>query len=423
MNSRSKTQAHPDRIAETLIALGWREVGNHTDSRLPLHHDDKRKARCFCSPQLNYIYIKVQPGDHSAAKAMPIVAQLTLESALKAANIPTLQLAPEPTHGTMYGRLDRRKHKGTEEIAHGLAMVCDDEHLALLFNTIDNAHVGGAKSHSQLLPTPHSETARPEVAAHESDERAGISEQRFPLHGPIPCRRCWPTDSKSKELTTSDKQFRVINDPGAWGASDPEVLVLGISKGFTQAQEFAAGEFDRVPFKNCRPRVRDTLAAIGLMDRALDVNAAMRADEQRFGWGSLVRCSLSGWNNKKQAFGAGTPEVLPAFEHPEAKRFLTGCMDRYLSALPPRTRFVVLLGNDDGYMATFAEELRRLYPSVEKVNKVAHKTGSVLWVHTAHPSPGNGHFSTFISGSVDQKQGLKRDLAQRAVASHKALLT
>lgn len=243
----------------------------------------------------------------------------------------------------------------------------------------------------------------------------------LPPHGPIACRACW-TDPASRVHTTSDRKFRIVNDPGAWGSTRPEILVLGISKGFTQADAYEKVNFDAVPFKGCRSRLRQSLAAIGVMDSNADIDAAMSRREQRYGWGSLVRCSLSGWNAKKQVYGAGTPEVLPAFEHPEAGRFVDGCMRRFLGRLPDTTRIVVLLGNADAYVESFAERLRRLHPQTyRRLNPVAHSTGvgdtgQALWVHAAHPSPGNGHFTAFINGAAESKQGAKRECAKGAVA-------
>jgi len=245
-------------------------------------------------------------------------------------------------------------------------------------------------------------------------------EDTLPLHGPITCRKCW--SGNETEFTTADGKFRVVNDPGAWGSATPEVLVLGISKGFTQANAFSRGDFDAVPFKGFRPRLRQALSLIGLMPPDADIDGALSAREERFGWGSLVRCSLSGWNAKKQAFGAGTPEVLPAFEHPEASRFLGGCMQRFLGALPARTRFVALLGNSDGYIETVGEQLRTMFPhSYRRVNSVAHQTGAVLWVHTGHPSTGNGHFPSFANGDASSKQGQKRELAKAAVEAQRGV--
>lgn len=240
----------------------------------------------------------------------------------------------------------------------------------------------------------------------------------LPAHGPVGCRKCWPTNHAGNVFTTSDQRFRVVNDPGAWGSQNPAVLVLGISKGFTQAREFADGEFDSVPFKNCRTRLRDVLATVGIMEPEADIDDCMKSSETNFAWGSVVRCSLSGWNTTKRDFFAGTPEVLPAFKHAEASRFLRGCMREHLADLPDRTRIVVLLGNDDRYVDTIAQELQRMYAGqYSRVSAVAHKAGERLWVHIAHPSPGNGHFTAFIDGPTETPQGLKRELARQVLSA------
>lgn len=250
----------------------------------------------------------------------------------------------------------------------------------------------------------------PLMESHGSGETVGL-----PSHGPIHCRKCWGGTSENI-LTTPDGRFRVVNDPGAWGSSDPEVLVLGISKGFTQAREFARGEFDSVPFKNCRQRLKAILVSVGLMNAGTNIDAAMTAAESRYAWGSVVRCSLSGWNASKGAFGAGTPQVLPAFKHQDARRFLDGCTRRFLAELPRRTKVVCLLGNDDRYIETLAAVLNGMHKGqYQRVNPVVHRVGGTLWVHVAHPSPGNGYFSAFLNDPASSGQGRKRHLAQTAI--------
>lgn len=79
-------------------------------------------------------------------------------------------------------------------------------------------------------------------------------------------------------------------------------------------------------------------------------------------------------------------------------------------------------GKTDAYVGSFADRLRRLHPQTyRRLNPVAHSTGAsgsgpTLWVHAAHPSPGNGHFTAFINGAAESKQGAKREWAKAAVA-------
>lgn len=237
----------------------------------------------------------------------------------------------------------------------------------------------------------------------------------LPTHGPIACRDCWnDCEASAKEQVTADGRFRLVNDPGAWGSPDPLVLVLGISKGNIQAKEFAVGEFDQVPFKNCRPRLRDSLAAAGLVEADDDIDSRMTAAEADFAFGSVVRCSVTGLKDGK--WKAGTPEVIPAFTNPEASSWLDNCFRRHLAKLPDRLRVIALAGNDDRWIKTVGDKVQVLYPeSFRFVNDVVYEAGGKLWVHIAHPSGGNGHFSSFVSGAESATQGRKRKLAREAV--------
>ena len=252
----------------------------------------------------------------------------------------------------------------------------------------------------------------------------GVAEMTpsLPVHGPICCRRCWPADQSGRVYTTPDEKFRVVNDPGAWGASNPRILVLGISKGFTQAREYERGDFNAVPFKDCRERLELVLQSVGLLHECDSVDARMSATEETLAWGSVVRCSLSGWNSKKGEYRAGTPEVLPAFRHQDARHFLSGCMRTFLSALPDTTKTVVLLGNDDRYIQIMRRELTSLFSGdCVAQSAVSHRADGRIWIHVAHPSRGNGHFGQFVNGPAENGQGLKRQLAMEAVRSAIAL--
>ena len=96
---------------------------------------------------------------------------------------------------------------------------------------------------------------RPERHIRQQDQAACISPEAepsppriaaLPEHGKIQCRRCFP----DKAIAHTDGLWRITNDPGAWGSRNPRYLVLGFSKGFTQADAYANGPFDAVPLPN-----------------------------------------------------------------------------------------------------------------------------------------------------------------------------
>jgi hypothetical protein len=208
-----------------------------------------------------------------------------------------------------------------------------------------------------------------------------------------------------------------VRDPGAWGCANPEILVLGISKGFTQANAYTTGNFDDVAFKDCRDRLTKSLNAVRLVPDRFDIDTAMTAAETKFGWGSLVRCSLSGWNTKAKDYRAGTKDVLPAFGHTDTLPFIRNCVREHLYALPRETELVVLLGNDNSYLKRIRELLKNIFGSdyetiytSSKRMSVAHRIQKRLWVHAGHPSPVNGWLDQFADGDRTSPQGLKREL-------------
>lgn len=64
----------------------------------------------------------------------------------------------------------------------------------------------------------------------------------------------------------------------------------------------------------------------------------------------MVRCSLTGRDQKTGGFTAESPKVVPAFRTGSAGHgFVARCAEQFVGNLDPETRLVVLLGNSDGY--------------------------------------------------------------------------
>lgn len=234
-------------------------------------------------------------------------------------------------------------------------------------------------------------------------------------HGPVNCSRCW-SDSSAKVQECG--AFRLVRDPGHWGATDPHTLVLGISKGNTQSKAFANEHFDGVAFKKMRPRMLEGLQAVGVLgdDNASRFDRRFSTSETDFAFASVVRCSITGWNEKKGLHTAESPCVVPAFKEGSAGyKFVESCVSQHLVPLPPRTKRVLLLGNDDKYADNLAEVIGRCRGPVRHVNPMSYVSSGILFVHLAHPSPANGHFGAFIEGKG--KQGKKRDWARQAIAA------
>lgn len=234
-------------------------------------------------------------------------------------------------------------------------------------------------------------------------------------HGPVNCSRCW-SDSSLKVQECGP--FRLVRDPGHWGASDPHTLVLGISKGNTQSKAYATGHFDEIAFKGIRHRILEAFHAVGLLpnETVRDFEHRFLSSEQDYAFASVVRCSITGMDKKKGVHTADSPNVLPAFRRESAgSRFVENCVDQHLAAPSSRTKLVLLLGNTDSYVSALADVISRRRGKVTPINAVAYVSNGVQFVHLAHPSKGNGHFGAFIKG--EGKPGMKRDLARQALST------
>ena len=237
-------------------------------------------------------------------------------------------------------------------------------------------------------------------------------------HGRLSCRNCWSGCSGNHKLLDGGKS-QLQNDPGYWGAADPAVLVLGITKGFTQSNMISndTGKFDGVAFARFRPRLLQSLQAIGLMQGLQSIDPKFTVAETTYGFASMVRCSLT-------AFAAGTAvsasgPVIRAMKYPEARQAFETCVKTYLPRLTKRTRLVVLLGNNDDYVGFTNSAFARLfsdYTAYPLGDGQVFRAGGRFFVHTAHPSGSNGHFGNFIAADPNDGQGRKCRIVRAAVA-------
>lgn len=235
----------------------------------------------------------------------------------------------------------------------------------------------------------------------------------MPSHGFLSCARCWAHEAQN---VRESGPFRLVRDPGHWGATTPHTLVLGISKGNTQSRAAHTDSFDRVAFKDIRHRILEAFNAVGLLkgENAGQFERRFSDSEQDYAFASVVRCSITGMDSKKLTHTADSPNVIPAFKRGSpGARFVENCVDEHLVKLPDRTKTILLLGNTDAYIASLADVIARKRGPVSRINAVAYTSQGVLFVHLAHPSRGNGHFGSFIRG--EGKAGLKRDLAREAL--------
>lgn len=232
------------------------------------------------------------------------------------------------------------------------------------------------------------------------------------IHGHIACRECFP----GSEDTSLLGDWRLQNNPGYYGSSFPEILILGFSKGANQNKVAETGDFDKIAFANARHRLQEILEILDIMPRDRGIDALMTAHEKTFGTASLVRCSLS-----KMTGGTykTSGDVIPsAFNNSETVKIITTCSKKYLGILPASIQLVVLLGTSETYIKKTRGLIAGLYSDFTTINQVSFQAGGALWVYVTHPSPGNGYFNAWIKNGRNDKSGYKRILTQQAISEH-----
>ena len=124
---RIRTAAlRPDDIVRVLTDAGAIEVPKADHSPKPVVRDDASKARCFRLKRGRYVYVKIKPRDHGAAKAHALVVAPSDESFTRTYAPDVIRAKVGYTHGTMFGRFPTRQHRGKNDIPYGVAVDIDD---------------------------------------------------------------------------------------------------------------------------------------------------------------------------------------------------------------------------------------------------------------------------------------------------------
>jgi len=90
----------------------------------------------------------------------------------------------------------------------------------------------------------------------------------LPNHGRVDCTLCHAGQPIVFDRTRrTEGDWRITANPFAWGNSNAEVVVLGFSKGPTQAGALASTPHDQIAYKGSRLRVGKILAHVGLIPK------------------------------------------------------------------------------------------------------------------------------------------------------------
>jgi hypothetical protein len=250
----------------------------------------------------------------------------------------------------------------------------------------------------------------------------------LPCAGRIDCALCYGGATIFDRTRTSspDGAWRITANPTGWGNPRPEVLVLGFSKGPSQARNLLQTPPEAVAFRGARAAVGKILAHVGLLPddsperlrAAVDRAIADRAG--RFAWGSLIRCtverrSAGGWT------GTGGDMLGRFMASDFGREVAMNCSARFLRELPVETRLVLLfgLGSKQSYVAQARSLITRSRPgSWRSVNEVAYTDGRITVVHVEHFRVQGAHLSNWLGENAHPRARLgllARDAVARAL--------
>jgi hypothetical protein len=219
----------------------------------------------------------------------------------------------------------------------------------------------------------------------------------LPESGQIGCTRCFDGCGNVvfNETRRENGDWRITANPLAWGnARNPSVIVLGFSKGPTQANALLTQPHCDIAYKGKRKNVGKILSHIGLLSKAVDGDyepAVTNAIEDRSGpfhFGSIVRCTVERFDLKKECWKGSGGAMLDKFVATSfGQEIANNCTNEFLSQLPPSVKLVVMFGL--GTRLNYVKAGFDLYRAARNgtwrmINEVAYTDNSIVVVHVEH---------------------------------------
>ena len=226
-------------------------------------------------------------------------------------------------------------------------------------------------------------------------DNSDVGQDSLPCHGRIDCALCHsrvPVFNRTSTIA-ADGNWRLTANPMAWGNPHPEVLILGFSKGPNQIQDIETRSHNDIAFRKGRANVGKILAHVGLIpsgtndDLRKAVDQAIADENGRFGWGSLIRCTVERHEPKKSKWVATSKMIDPFLNSQFGSDIASRCATRFLRDLPGETRLIVMfgLGTKLGYVSSAQAAIERARPGRwRSINDVAYSDGLITVVHVEH---------------------------------------
>jgi len=217
----------------------------------------------------------------------------------------------------------------------------------------------------------------------------------LPIHGRVDCTVCFKTKPVIFDQTKeTNGDWRITANPLAWGNPNAEIVVLGFSKGQTQAGALANTPHDEIAYKKGRVSVGKILAHVGLIPKGdneflkTTVDKIIADKTGRFHFGSLIRCAVEQKDDKGNWKGSGGGMLDKFVATKFGQEIAQKCSSNFLGNLPPQTKLVVMFGM--GTKQNYVEETFKLFQKArptktwKRINDVAYQDGEITVVHVEH---------------------------------------
>jgi hypothetical protein len=249
----------------------------------------------------------------------------------------------------------------------------------------------------------------------------------LPVPGRIACTLCHKRSVIFDETRTTSNpgDWRITANPLAWGNPKPEVLVLGFSKGPSQAGELRRLPHNEIPYRKGRKQVGRILGHVGLLpagtpdEQKRMVERAIADPRGRFAWGSLIRCTVERYA-ARQGQWVGSGGMIDQFMASSfGREIANNCATRFLRDLPIETRLIVMfgLGAHGRYVSTARRAIEAARPgSWRTLNEVAYADSKVTVVHVEHFASQGALIPNWL-GQGGHPRGRLGILAREAVQS------
>jgi hypothetical protein len=147
------------------------------------------------------------------------------------------------------------------------------------------------------------------------------------------------------------------------------------------------------------------LSHVGLLPHASPselktmVERAIADTDGRFGWGSLIRCTVERFDDKKCKWVATSRMIDQFMASSFGQQISTACATRFLRELPPQTKLIIMfgLGARGSYVSTARRAMEMARPGAWRtVNDVAYTDGKITVVHVEHFKAQGAHLLNWL---------------------------